>query len=73
MKKIKPNGKKPQSRHNIPPAGNKNTNGNAQQIPDVLLDNQDLMQMFNYCKRSLQYLRSSGILPYIKMKGRVFY
>jgi len=40
---------------------------------ELLLDNQDLCQMLNVCKRSLQRYRSLGWLPYQKIDQKTYY
>ena len=38
-----------------------------------LLDNQDLCQLLNINKRTLQRYRSKGILKYLRIGGKTFY
>ena len=38
-----------------------------------LLDNQDLCQLFNVNKRTLQRYRSKGTLKYLRVGGKTFY
>lgn len=38
-----------------------------------LLDNQDLCKMLNVSKRTLQYFRSSGDLPYQRIRRKTYY
>ena len=38
-----------------------------------LLDNQDLLQVLKISHRTLQRYRSSGELPFFKMKGKIYY
>jgi helix-turn-helix protein len=38
-----------------------------------LLDNQDLCQLLNVNKRTLQRYRSKGILKYLRVGGKTFY
>ena len=37
------------------------------------LDNSDMKRMFHISTRTLQTWRSSGILPYAKVCGKIFY
>ena len=38
-----------------------------------LWDNQDLCLMMKVTKKTLQRYRVAGIIPYIKIKGKIFY
>lgn len=38
-----------------------------------LLDNQDVCQILQISKRSVQRYRSSGMLPYITLRGKIYY
>jgi len=38
-----------------------------------LLDNQDLCFLLRLSKRSLQRYRSSGLLPFVSVGGKIFY
>lgn len=38
-----------------------------------LLDNQDLLQVLKISHRTLQRYRSSGDLPYLIMRGKIYY
>jgi len=38
-----------------------------------LLDNQDLCFLLKLSKRSLQRYRSSGLLPFVQVAGKIFY
>ena len=40
---------------------------------EKLLDNQDLCILLNVCKRTLQYYRSLGWLPYRKIDQKCYY
>ena len=40
---------------------------------ETIYDNQDLCVMLNLSKRSLQRLRSLGILPYLQIGQKTFY
>lgn len=43
------------------------------QLENMWLDNQDLMQLLHISIRTMQKLRSHGILPYSKINGKVYY
>lgn len=42
-------------------------------INDELLDNQDVLQMLKISARSLQRYRSTGLLPYYSIRGKLYY
>ena len=37
------------------------------------IDNQDVMQLLHISPRTLQTLRSNGILPYSRIQGKIYY
>jgi|GEM_PF-3941927 len=42
-------------------------------MPCDWVDNKSVMQMLNCSVRTMQSLRSKGLLPYAKLNGQVFY
>jgi len=40
---------------------------------EKLFDRQDLLQMLHISVRTLQYWRSKGILPYHKIRSKIYY
>ncbi|MCC9043593.1 helix-turn-helix domain-containing protein [Myroides sp. M-43] len=40
---------------------------------EELLDNQDVLQILKVSSRSLQRLRSQKLLPYYKVRGKIYY
>ncbi len=49
------------------------TRSSKGQLENIWLDNQELMDMMHISVRTMQNLRSQGILPYSKIKGKVYY
>lgn len=45
----------------------------GQSFLDDWIDNQDVMQMLHLSIRSMQSLRSKGILPYSRINNKIFY
>lgn len=41
--------------------------------PEIWLDKQDILQRLHISSRTLQNWRSSGLLPYSKIKGKIYY
>jgi len=42
-------------------------------LEETWIDNQEIMQMLHISQRTLQTLRSSGIIPYSKINGKFYY
>ncbi len=40
---------------------------------DAWLDDQNIQQLLPVCKRTIQRWRKKGILPYVKIGGKIFY
>ena len=45
----------------------------VKQLQANWLDGQDVMQTLHISKRTLQYLRDSGTLPYSRINGKFYY
>lgn len=45
----------------------------AEQFQDTWIDGQDVMQALHISKRTLQYLRDSGVLPYSRINNKFYY
>ncbi|QEC70095.1 helix-turn-helix domain-containing protein [Panacibacter ginsenosidivorans] len=50
-----------------------NKNETATISDDIWLDKQDVLQRLHISARTLQNWRSSGLLPYSKIKGKIYY
>ncbi|MEQ3665849.1 helix-turn-helix domain-containing protein [Olleya sp.] len=46
---------------------------NKQKPEYVILDNADIMQLFKITSKTAHSWREEGILPYLKIKNKVFY
>lgn len=51
----------------------KNETDVASMAPEIWLDKQDILQRLHISSRTLQNWRSSGLLPYSKIKGKIYY
>ncbi len=50
-----------------------NNNEQDDLLRSELYDKQDILQRFHISERTLQEWRSTGVLPFIRIRGKIFY